>query len=127
MRHRLGHITGLGNPNPALLNNKGTPTKAVSDMFDEALVLYFEKWGGADFRIEKDFVRVGIEPAYQGEHMQIIQIHKDKDESFIVTGIARGAYGSEICSTTKMYADYKNKCKFTKFIDKWHPLIFPHD
>ena len=126
MRHRIGiaAMTGLGNPNQELLKNKGNLTKDIKKMLDEAIKLYFSKWGGVDFDIQDDYINFGIEPAYQHEHLLIINLRREKYRSSIERGVAWGAWGSEIASTIKSYGEYKTKSKFVKFIDKWHGTIF---
>lgn len=123
MRHRIGGVSaiGLGNPDPVLLDNKGTINKEFAD---EALKEYFSYEEGFDFQLNKDFVNIGIEPAYQYDRLKIISIQKDKSKSYIQTGKAWGPYGSQIAKNTKVYGDYKNKSKFIKFVDKWHAVLF---
>lgn len=121
MYHRLVTGTGLGNPRRPLLDNKGKVNRAFAR---EAIKLYFEKWEGFDFHVDKDEVTVGIEPSYQYDPLKIVSIHKDKSKSYIMTGQAFGGYGSGIRSAVKHYADYRYKCKFTKFVDKWHAKFF---
>ena len=43
-----------------------------------------------------------------------------------ITGYSWDAWGSGIRSTAKLYSNYKNKSKFIKFVDKWHPKIYAH-
>jgi len=117
-------MTGLGNPNPAILNNTGKITKPIKKMADEAIELYFQERGGFDFNIEKDGIIFGIEPSYMYEKLKIICLAKKKEFSYIKTGYAWGGWGSEICATTKYYGDYKYKSKFVKFIDKYHSTIY---
>ena len=125
MRYRICNLsTGLGNPSKELLNNEGILTPQLKAMLDEAIELYFKKWGGCDFSIKENYIDFGIEPAYMYQDLKIISINQRKGCSYIRTGRAFGGYGSGIRATTKVYADYKNDCKFTRFIDKWHSLIF---
>jgi hypothetical protein len=125
MRHRICNIsTGLGNPEKELLSNKGILSQPARNMLNEAINLYFKKWNGCDFSIKENKIDFGIEPAYQYEDLKIISINRQKGCSYIKIGRAFGDYGSGIRATTKYYADYKKDCKFTKFIDKWHNLIF---
>lgn len=121
MRHRLINSIGFGNPSPVLLDNKG---KINNDFAMDALRTYFSKEFGFDFNITKNEIAIGIEPAYQYERLKIISINKDKSKSYIQTGKAWGPYGSQIAKNTKTYKEYKNKSKFVKFIDKWHPILF---
>lgn len=121
MRHRMVSGTGLGNPDEVLLDNQG----AIDVKFaKEALDTYFSNEEGFDFKITPNVVNVGLEPAYQYEKLKIISINKDKSKSYIQTGKAWGPYGSQIAKNTKVYADYKNKSKFIKFVDKWHSVLF---
>lgn len=119
MRHRIAAITGLGNPNPVLLDNKGKLNYKFADAVVET---YFPE--GFDYKIMRDQVLVGIEPSYQFDPLKIVAIHKDKKKSFIQTGRAWGGYGSQLSTTTKCYSEYKYKSKFVKFIDQWHDKLF---
>jgi len=66
MRHRIVSGTGLGNPDPVLLNNEGE----INEFFAEAaLKEYFYQQEGFDFQIEEDMVNIGIEPTYQGDEL----------------------------------------------------------
>lgn len=122
MRHRMGiaGMTGLGNPTPAMLNNEGKPDKK---MLKEAVGLFFSKWGYCDYFVHLNGTLIGIEPAYQYEHLKVIFIAEDKENCYIENGKAWGGYGSQIVRTRKYYRDYKYRSKFTKFIDKWHPEV----
>ena len=126
MRHRIGigAYTGLGNPDKEILSNKGTLTPLLKKLARETVRLYFKKWGGCDFDISENKITLGIEPAYQYEKLKIIRIHRDKEASFIRTGVAWGAWGSGIASKYKFYSDYKINGKFKKFVDRWHRKIF---
>lgn len=122
MRHRVVSVfTGIGNADPVILDNKGKLNKKFAN---EVTDLYFKKIGGFDFKVTKNSVLVGIEPAYQYERLIVICINKNKKESYKQYGKAFGAYGSQIAKTTKFYKEYKNKCKFTKFVDKYHGILF---
>lgn len=124
MRHRMGiaSYTGIGgNNSPVLLDNKGKINKIFAK---DVLKTYFEHWGGFDYTISDEEIKVGIEPAYFGEDLLIVAICKDKRFSYIQTGHAFGYWGSGIRSKTKYYKDYKKNCKFVKFVDKWHDLLF---
>lgn len=108
MRHRIGGgITGLGNPIKELLSNTGELTPAAKEMADEAIKLYFKKWGGCDYETGENSVKLGIEPAHQFEDLKIICITRNKEKSFLHTGRAFGGYGSGIRSTIRFYSDYK--------------------
>lgn len=121
MKHRLISGTGFGSNVKVELNNKGKVNKKFADAAIEA---YFQKWDGFDFQIENNFVAVGIEPSYQYDPLKIVTITKNKEDSFIRTGHAFGAYGSGLVSKTKTYKDYKINGKFKKFVDTWHPILF---
>jgi hypothetical protein len=116
--------TGLGNPSPEMLGNNGNLTKTIKAMFSEAIELYFKETEGLDYDIEKDEIYFGIEPSYMYEHLKIICIKRNKEGSYIENGYAHGAWGSDIARSGKAYLEYKNKCKFTRFIDKWHEKIY---
>lgn len=120
MQRRLVN-NGFGANAPVLLNNTG---KLNNEFADDALKEYF-KDEGCDYQVTDEMVNVGIEPTYQGDPLRIISINKDKSKSYILTGQAFGPYGSGIRSTKKTYAEYTNKCKFVKFVDKWHGVLFP--
>ena len=120
MKHRLVN-NGLGANAPTLLNNQG---KLNNEFADDALKEYFSETG-ADFQVTEESVSIGIEPTYEGDPLKIISVNKDKAKSSITTGQAFGPYGSGIRSTTKTYAEYTNECKFVKFVDKWHGVLFP--
>jgi len=121
MRHRIVSGTGLGNPDPVLLNNEGE----INEFFAEAaLKEYFYQQEGFDFQIEEDMVNIGIEPAYQGDELLIISINKNKSKSYLQRGKAWGPYGSQIAKKTKTYSEYKRKGKFVKFVDQWHEILF---
>lgn len=121
MRHRIVSVTGLGNPNPVILNNKGLIHKEFAN---DAIVNYFKEYNGFDFQTNEKYITIGIEPAYQYEKLKLISINKNKEESFIKTGKSWGPYGSDIVSNVKIYKNYKNKSKFVRFVDKWHPILF---
>jgi len=113
-------ITGIGGGRGILTNN-GSVNKELGK---ELIESYFKEWEGFDFQIEDDKVMFGIEPSYMKQKYKVITIHKDKNLSSYSTGYAFGAYGTDILKNTKEYRNYKNKCKFTRFIDKWHEQIF---
>ena len=121
VRHRIVSGTGLGNPDKELLDNKGKINIAFAE---DAINKYFSAWKGLDYKINKDEILVGIEPAYQYEKLLILSICANKNKSYLRRGIAWGGYGSDIASSIKFYSGYKRKCKFTNFIDKWHPILF---
>lgn len=128
MRHRIGGITGFGNSSPEILDNNRKMEK--SEFWDEFLEDALEnfktlaEYGGFDFHVSDNRFMFGIEPAYEGEDIQIIQFNfKDKSLCCIEQGRAFGAYGSDIVSKYRYYGDYVNKCKFVKFIDRWYDRI----
>jgi hypothetical protein len=121
MRYRICPNNGLGTSEKPILNNKGQINK---DFADDAINQYFENWGGFDFEINDESIAIGIEPTYYNDPLKIITIANKKENSNIRTGISFGHYGSNVVSKSKSYKDYKNKSKFVKFIDKWHPILF---
>jgi hypothetical protein len=129
MRHRIGgQGTGLGNSAPEQLDGKSTGDKKMDRLINkaakEAYELFFKSFGYCDAQFSENEVRLGVEPAYMYENLKIISIRRNKEYSKFTTGHAWGAYGSGIVSTDRYYSDYKYKCKFTKFVDKWHDVIF---
>lgn len=125
MRHRIGGgMTGLGNPAKELLDCMGKLTPLVKKMAREATRLYFKKWGGCDYEVRDDYVKLGIEPAYRFEDLRIILIRKNIGDSYLRTGRAFGYYGGGIRSTYRFYSDYKRNGKFKKFVDRWHGRLF---
>ena len=121
MRHRIVSGTGLGNPDSPILGNTGKLDKRFAR---SAILHYFIKEEGFDYEVTKDYVKVGYEPAYQYERLKVITIHKNKRLSSIKSGKAWGGYGTQIAATEKIYAEYVNNCKFTRFVDRWHPILF---
>lgn len=122
-RHRIGGINnGLGNPEKAVLDNTGKINKQFADA---AIEVYFQKWEGFDFKVDKDLVAVGIEPTYQGDPLKIVTIRRDKSQSTIQEGKAFGYYGSGVRQATRVYANFKYNSKFKRFVDQWHPILFP--
>jgi hypothetical protein len=121
MRHRICNDNGLGSSKPNILNNNGKINKNYAN---DVLNTYFknEKW--FDYEINKNYIIVGIEPTYQFDRLKLICIHKNKLQSFISQGRANGPYGSNIMYKQKFYSDYKYKCKFTNFVEKWHKILF---
>ena len=128
MRHRMIGFNGLGNPDPAILDNNGKIEKSEFwDNFLEDAIKNFNtiaEYGGFDFRIEQDLFIFGTEPAYEGDDLQIIGFNfKDKNFSYIRQGHSFGAYGSNIVSKYRFYGGYKRKSKFVRFIDKWYEKL----
>ena len=126
MRHRMASGTGLGNPEPPLMNNKWSSNEKINTfikiMGDEAIELYFKDYNGFDFQIGEDSVTIGIEPAYKFEKLKILHFNKDKDECYYQKGISWGYYGSDIVCETRRYKQYNRKSPFKNFVDKWYPL-----
>jgi hypothetical protein len=120
-RHRLVTGTGLGNPEPAKLDNKGYIYKPFADA---AMKEYFSREEGFDFHRDRNTVAVGIEPTYQGDPLRIITIRRNKAESTIEQGRAFGYYGSGVRKSVRRYADYKYNSKFKRFVDAWHRVLF---
>ena len=125
MRHRIGMAgcTGLGNPNPCILDNKGTLNTIQTEVADEFIKIYNEGWG-CDYGIGENYFMLGIEPSYMGDDLTILLLHKNKNNSSLQTGRAFGYYGSGIRSRTKYYKEYKYNSKFKKFVDKFHSKLF---
>lgn len=129
MRHRPTIGTGLGNPEKCLMNNQWTNNEllnfTIRSMLSEATNLWFEDIGGIDFEIrllnnqKRIVIDFGIEPAYQFDKLRIYSIDTNKESSYYMQGKSWGAYGSGVVKTIKYYSDYKNNCKFIKFVDKW--------
>ena len=68
MRHRMIDFhTGLGNPSKELLDNSGKVSKKI---LKEATELFFKKYGGCDYKVTKEGILIGIEPAYQYEKLK---------------------------------------------------------
>ncbi len=127
MRHRIGiaGYTELGNPDPVLLNNKGKLSKNMKAMMKESMKLWKPLEYGVDYQLMPLLgIAFGREPSYQYDPLFIIYISKNKGKSYIQTGKAFDSYGSGIRSRVKLYRDYKYKSKFTRFIDRWHNLVF---
>lgn len=126
MKRRIGGLgktilTGLGGGGKELLPNVGKLNKKFADA---ALEAYF-KGKGYDFRIEEDEIAFGIEPTYQGDKRFLVTIRRDKQHSTIESGKAWGPWGSGVAKTTRYYRDYKYESKFVKFVNQWHPVLFP--
>lgn len=128
MYHRLVTGTGLGNPSKCIMSNEWVKdnkqaNRLIKQMLSEAVRNWFSEYDGLDFNIEmtKDYVKVlfGVEPSYQMDKLITFCISTTKEESYKSNGIAYGYYGSDIVKQTKAYSEYKNKCKFTRFVDKW--------
>jgi hypothetical protein len=131
MRRRIGDAgaTGLGNPVPELISGRSTGDEQRENLIRAAAkecyeTFGFKQYGYCDAGEEGNEVRLGVEPAYQYEHLKLIIVAREKDCSRFITGRAWGAWGSEIASTMREYGDYKRRSKFVRFIDKWHPRLY---
>jgi hypothetical protein len=121
MRHRItSGVTGLGNPDPVLLDNKGK----INKVFANEVIDTFFKGDGCDFKVTKKGVTLGIEPAYQYEKLRIIHIDKNIGESYYWYATAFGYYGSKLVGKKKFYKDYKFNSKFKRLVDKYHAVLF---
>lgn len=129
MRHRITDLhTGLGNPEPVKMDNNIQLEKSEFwDNFLEDAIKTFSvirDYNGFDYRIDENQFIFGIEPAYEGDDLQIIKFNfEDKNSSYIRQGHSFGAYGSNIVSKYRFYGDYKRKSKFVNFIDKWWGVL----
>lgn len=129
MQHRISYMLGLGSPERPKLNNNITIPK--DEFWTKFLVDCIDNFGpiaeykGFDLHLSEIGFLFGIEPSYQYDDVLIIGImFSAKQNCFIERGTAFGSYGSKQLTKIKVYADYKRKSKFTKFIDKWYdPLI----
>lgn len=119
MRHRIVNTLGFGNSSEELLTNEGN---LPCEFLDDAVEKYFNE--GLDFKADVASVAIGIEPAYQYQRLKIITIRRNKKESSIEDGYAWEAFGTGIRKKIKTYGEYKRNCKFTRFVDKWHPVLF---
>lgn len=136
MRHRIlgADICGLGgNNDPELLDNNWTDNKQFNAALKECLLdalssfKTLEDIGGVDFQINKSngTISFGYEPAYKFENLFIICIDfKDINNCYIRRGKAWGYYGTNIVSTTRYYHQYKNECKFTKYVKRVHSKLY---
>lgn len=126
MYHR-NNETHLGNPNPCILANEWSKNeelnKLAKEIFEDGINLWFKDIQGCDFNIYEDEkcieIAFGIEPTYQRDKLKIIIVNSNIKYSSYTTGIAFGAYGSNLVMKRKYYSEYKNKCKFIDFIDRW--------
>lgn len=119
MKHRLVN-NGFGANAEVYLNNQGT----LDNNFANAVLDLFG-YDGLDYQVDENAVSMGIEPTYQYDELKIITIRKNKEDSTYITGKAFGPYGSQVVSRTKRLGDYKRQTKITKFVDAWHPILFP--
>lgn len=127
MRHRIVTGIGLGNPDSCILTNNSIYGLKVNKKFMNELVSEFKtlnEFGGCDFYLGDEGIAFGIEPAYQGDSLEIIYFDfYDRNKCYWRKGISRGPYGSGICSKYNFYGNYKRKAKFVKFIDKWYDTV----
>jgi hypothetical protein len=139
MRHRIGGgITGLGNPSAAMMMNNWPTVRRQNSLvrrcLQNAVDLFFTKhykigdfedveaW--CDFGIDKYGLMIGQEPAYIWQYLKIVYICNVKELSYIENGVAFGYYGTSIGARRKYYKDYKRNCKFVRFIDRWHEILY---
>ena len=125
MRHR-NNFTGLGNPNDEILPNNFDFPKELKDFADDFIDNFKvpKEYNGFDFSFWNSQLRVGIEPTYAGEELEIVCFDlDDKSNCWWSTGMSFGGYGTGIRSSIKFYGDYKKKGKFVKFIDKWYDIV----
>lgn len=132
MVRRSGVLTGIGNPDPELMDGQSSGKKALDKLINQCAKdcynTFFKDtkmdYDGVDAGAQVDAVRLGIEPAYFGDNLKMIEIREKKELSTYQTGHAFGYYGSGIRSRIRSYRQYKRRSKFVRFIDKWHPLLF---
>ena len=128
MRHRIGGITGFGNPEPCGLDNNITLEKCEFwDKFLEDCQDNFKtiaNYNGFDFHLSKVGFAFGIEPSYKYDDKQVIYIDlNDKENCYIEQGRAWGYYGTHCLTKIKFYRDYKRNSKFIRFINKWYEKL----
>lgn len=118
--------TGLGNPNKPILDNNIKFNKKLKKFADDFIDNFklIKKYNGFNYSLYDNQFRLGIEPMYMYDELEMICFDLDnKNDSYWLTGISFGAYGTGIKKRYKFYGDYKNKAKFVKFIDKWYDII----
>ncbi len=131
MRNR-NTATGLGNPNPELMDGQTTGNKKRDTLINEcakdAYEIFFKgtklDYNSVDAQAREFEVRIGVEPTYMYESLKMIVIRDEIQNSYIITGYAWDAYGSGIRSTRKYYKEYKTNSKFVCFINRWHDKLF---
>lgn len=135
MVRRSGVLTGIGNPEPELMDGQSTGNKALDRVINQCAKDCYETFfkgtemdcDGIDAGVDAyDCIRFGIEPAYFGQNLKIINFLQNKAHCTYETGHAFGYYGSGIRSKIRYYESYTRSTKFTRFIDKWHPKLFKH-
>lgn len=117
-----------GNSKPPLIPNRSSGDAArdrlINECSKEAYGLFFERFGYCDAGIDGDEVRIGIEPAYEFEPLKLLILCPDISECRFVTGRAVESWAARILSTSRSYGDYQRASKFTRFVSKWHPILF---
>lgn len=104
--------------------------KKINLCAEECYDLFF-KGSIVDFEIVDAWynpptLKLWIEPTYQWDYLKIICIQETKELSYIENWRAWWLWWTGVASSVRYYQDIKRKSKFTKFIDKWHPVIFPN-
>ena len=133
MVRRSGVLTGIGNSEPELMDGQSTGDSkldaVINDCSKDCYETFFKgtemDYNGVDAGADVYGIRIGIEPAYFGDNLRLITFLQNKDRCSYETGHAFGYYGSGIRSKVRRYQDYKYNGKFKRFVDKWHPLLFP--
>lgn len=126
MRHRLCSCLGLGNPNQEILDNEYVLPKSLTKFLDDFIDTFSlpKQYGGCDYSLRDNLLKIGIEPSYAGDYLEIVAFDlDDKLNCWWQKGYAWGAYGTGIRKTYKFYKNYKRKSKFVKFIDKWYDIV----
>ena len=132
---RSGVLTGIGNSEPELMDGQSTGNPELDKVINECAKDCYEQffkgtrldYEAIDAGANEYGITFGIEPAYKDWDLKVVVFMEDKSRCRYETGISRGWYGSQVCSTARYYGDYKKQSKFTRFIDKWHPKLFaPH-
>ena len=131
MKHRGGaQHTGLGGNAETLISGKNTskiPDKLLNDIAKECYDTFsFKTYGYCEAGFDGDEARFGVEPSYKFEDLKLIIICKDKKESKYITGRAVGPWASALQQKTKEYGNYRKSSKFIRFVDKWHPKLYPN-
>lgn len=132
MSRRSGVLTGIGNPDPEIMDGRSTGNKKLDKLINECAKDCYETffkgtqmdYDGIDAGASVFGIKFGVEPAYKDQELKVINFLRNKERCSYETGIARGWYGSQIQSSIRFYDSYKYKSKFTRFIDKWHPVLF---
>jgi hypothetical protein len=132
MARRSGVLTGFGNSDPELMDGQSTGSaeldKKINECAKECYELFFKgtqlDYEAIDAGANDSEITFGLEPSYFGDPLKVIRICGEKKWCNFETGLAKGYWGSGIRSTKKHYFEYKYSSKFTRFIDKWHPILF---